>query len=486
MLRAFVPAVIVLAVLPGVAPAGIRIPALPRNALDPAAARGPRNPTFDRSLVAVSLEPHAGCLDAAGPLRLTVAVVNLSPGPVAVDWSDVMGHVSLTPVGPGRATPRPAAPPKPGEQVGPRRTATLTVDLKDWFHVTGPSVYRLDYARPLPDGRVHVCDPVYFLVEDFADIDRWARARWPQDPETREGAAALLKANPLFATGVVRPGWTDREGPDRVPVPWAAPLAAARKAWCLDGGVLWETKTVPGLFARSAAVSGGFDVPDTREDGAPGLSLVHALAGRALHPHYTKLAPADQLEVAVGLAAAKDRSLREFAIMALGCWADGPEAARVLVRLADDLDPAVAAHAITYTAKFQKDPLVARLLRRKLAGPDGRVSLAAAIRLCFGGDAAGFPVLLRLTRHTDDLVRIQAIAMLVDRTVYGYDKAKAEAALIERLGAETESRFIQRALESLGSYHSDRVQAAVRPFLTHSDPLVRMRAEFTLKQSAAK
>jgi HEAT repeat protein len=165
---------------------------------------------------------------------------------------------------------------------------------------------------------------------------------------------------------------------------------------------------------------------------------------------------------------------------------DEPDAAGVLVRLADDPDPVVAAKAIDSIGTYHEDPLVARLLRRKLSGPDGRVSLAAATTLCFGRDAAGFPVLLRLTRHPDDLVRLQAIAMLVDRTVYSYDPAKAEAALLERLGAEKEPRLIQRTLESLGSYQSDRVRAAVRPFLEHPDPIVRKRAAFTLEQSAGK
>jgi hypothetical protein len=476
--------------LTGLVPGGIRIPDTPRNVSDPSNAPGRWNPQFDGTLLAVSLEPHAGCLDVAGPLRLTVAVVNFSSGPIIVEWDDVLSHVSLTPVGPGRVSCRPAAPLRKRERVETRKSVVLEVDLKDWFELTGPSVYRLDYARPLPDGRVHVCDPVYFIVEDFADIDRWARDRWPKDPKIRERAVALLKANPLFAFGVKRLSWRDEFDSPTVPVPWAATLAAARKAWGLDESE-WDMKklpptTVPALLNRSAALSGGFAVPFEGSDDSKGLPPVRALAARALHPHSTRLAPDERMEVAVELAAAKDRSLRELATMAIGSWTDGPDAARVLIRLADDPDSTVAAMAIASVGKYQKDPLVTRLLRRKLSSLDGQVSLAAALRLCFGDDAAGFPVLIRLTQHPDDSVRIQAIAMLGDNTVFEYDKAKAEAALLERLGIEKESRFIQQTLESLGSFQSDRVRIAILPFLTHHHPLVRSRAVHTLKQVEGK
>lgn len=435
-----------------------RIPATPENVFDPLAPAARWHEAFAPKLGAVSLEPHAGCLDGAGPLPLTVAVYNPSGGPLTVDWDDLLAHVTLTPVGPGRVTARPAEKRGRTAVVPAGETAVLTVDLRERYTPAGGSVYRLDYAKPLPDGRLHVCSPTHFLVEDFAALGRWAAARWPADAAARAQAVELARINPLFAAGVVRPMWYDwHQTPPAVP--WADSLAAARRAWSDFDRLPWDKPALPpavavGLFERAAEVSGGFAVSERSSVGEEGTPPVYSLAWRTIHPHTTDLSAADRRAVAVLLTAAKPRQLREFGIMALGSWDQSPEGGRVLLALADDPDPRVARKAVDYIGPYTADPQVVGTLRRKLADPDGRVAVAAACKLCFSkaADGTGLPVILRLTRHPDPGVRREAAGALISEEVYRHGLERAKAVVAGRLAVETDSGTVSALRQAAENY----------------------------------
>ena len=467
------------------------VDALPMpNVSDP--ARPGDRVTWDDALPFVWLEPHAGCLDAAGRLPVTLVAVNRSDKPQSVDWAAVAAGLRLRAVGPGRVRPAAVPPTLRAGYLPAWGVSHVTLDLKTCFDLTGGSVYELSAARPLPDGRLHLAQPVWFLVEDAAALDA-AVAGVPAGP-ARDTARALLACNPSFASAAAGPKGSGRGYASITP---AAPLPAERTGFRWDAGQkraaeTWEAgmarlltadagpaeaRAVDAILDRTLAVSGGL----RRPPGHPFSRLLALLTKR----------PAGERERAdLKLVRCHDRAIAGHALLRLaeatGDAAPGatPGAAAVeaLLAVADGDDPELADEALGRVAPHLPPAVAAAVLRRRLADPEPRRVLQAAILTCYhDGDWSGFPLLLRFARSPDPKLRLDAIAQLVDCRFAGR-AADALPVLLAEIEKPLTDEHLHRAIESVATYPGEKTEAVLAAHLTHPNEFVRGRAKLGLER----
>src|SRR5262249_51545657 len=221
---------VVALLLPAPAAAEDYVP--PDNVRDP--ARRSKQTSSDPSLPFIYLEPHDFCYDTARPLPVTLSVVNRSGEQLMIDWGAVVGSLVLEPVGPGRVTPVRNRPAPGSVALASPDLAQVTIDLRDCFKIEGAGVYRLSYARPLEDGRVHIAAPVRFVIEDDAAVDQLAAAL--DAGPARDTFAALLKDSRVVAAGggAKTYGWDAGQGgtrPQMLRGQWDKTLPAAQQSW---------------------------------------------------------------------------------------------------------------------------------------------------------------------------------------------------------------------------------------------------------------
>ena len=219
----------VVILLPSVAAAEIYLP--------PAHVRDPAQPTkqgeADTSLPFIYIEPHEACFDKRERQFVTLYAVNRSGKPLNVEWSAIVEALSLEAIGPGLARPWLPRQPFASVEIPDTSLTTLTLNLKKHFDLQGASVYRMSYARPLSDGRIHVATPVSFVVEDVSAIEKLAEGI--DAGEVRNTIVELLKCNPLFASGVGPKtyGWDKQRWSqvEMTSVQWQASVAQATARW---------------------------------------------------------------------------------------------------------------------------------------------------------------------------------------------------------------------------------------------------------------
>jgi len=469
-------AALLVALLPLAAAAAISLPP-PANYRDP--SHKSVLPLSDESLPYVYLEPHDFCFNAAGPLRVTLSVVNRSHKAMAVEWRHVIGGVVLESIGPGRTTPARRTPAPPAAvELAPAGLVQITIDLRDWFAVEGASVYELSYARPLPDGRIHIGEGARFVVEDDAAIDKLAAAL--DAGPVRDTVLALLKDNTVFAVGgghKKMDGWDWSFGRARPVMPggtWDKPLDAAKKAWAKEIERL-TSKDAPAGSARAVAAIIDrllFLSDDLRAD--PGTDHTRSISGWVM-----SLPPNDSERLHLRLLRSRSPSVVKWNIGLLGVRAFDAALAE-LFRIGDGPNRELASEALSELSNYDPDPRIAAYLRRKMTDDDPAVALHAAIISCYSGDASGGGVVVRCMSSDDPKLRMEAIAQVVDEKRFRPHRDAIVRALLAELKAPTSDAHLERAIESLGSYPTDEVMKAVTPFVTHKHKLVAGRAQMTV------
>ena len=467
-------AALLVALLPPTAAAEISFP--PANYRDP--AHKSVLPLSDESLPYVYLEPHDFCFDAAGPLRVTLSVVNRSHKAMAVEWRHVIGGLVLESIGPGRATPAGRTPAPPAAvELAPAGLAQITIDLRDWFAVEGAGVYELSYARPLPDGCIHIGEGARFVVEDDAAIHKLAAAL--DAGPVRDTVVALLKDNTVFAGGGGHnklDGWDWHFGRARPAMPggkWDKPLDAAKQTWA-KGIERLMSKDAPAGSARGVAAIVDrllFLSDDFRSD--PGTDSTRTIVGWVMS---IPLKDAERLHLR--FLRSPSPSVVKWSIRMLGVRTFEAALAE-LFRIGDGPNRELASEALSELSNYKPDPRIAAYLRRKMTDDDRTVALRAAIISCYSGDASGGGVVVRCLASDDPKLRMRAIAQVGDEKYYRPHRDAIVKALLAELKSPTSDAHLERAIESLGSYPTDEVLKAVTPFLTHKDALVAERAKLT-------
>ena len=153
-----------------------------------------------------------------------------------------------------------------------------------------------------------------------------------------------------------------------------------------------------------------------------------------------------------------------------------------MFRIGDGPNLALAEEAIGSLSSYAPDPRIAQYLRRKMTDDDRGVALRAAIVSCYSGDASGGTLVLRCMKSDDPALRLKAIAQVVDDDHFRPHHAAIVLALLDELKDPTSDAHLERAIESLEAYPSDKVLAAVTPFLTHQNLQVAQRARMTLSE----
>lgn len=440
----------------------------PNNVKDPFKPATDRR-QVDSSLPFLYLEPHDVCFDAAKPIPVTIYAVNRSAAAIRLDWRAIVESLTLDPVGPGSVTVGGRLPFDP-VNLKPNDFAKITLDLRERFAPAGGSVYRLSYARPLDDGRLHVAGAAQFVVEDFAAVDKLAAAL--EAGAGRNTVTELLKRNAFFAFGGTPKtyGWdveTWHNRPEMLATRWDEPLRAADKLWreglvrLTDGG--GHPRAAMALLDRLLALSDNFR-------GTPGLSLREWFD----HNVETGLDATVRERFHLKMAATRDPSTVARAVNRLtGIRSNAARDA--LIRVADGPDSHLAADAISCLSSFRRDAQITQFLRRKMTDPDPNLALEAAIASCYAGDSSGFPLLLRAARSGTGALRLKAIAQLGD-TIFRPYRDKVVPVLLDELKGPTSPEHLEQALESLATYPTRKVQDAVKPFMTHANPQVSERA----------
>lgn len=457
---------------------------MPRLYTPPANVRDPsRQATVkrcDRSLPFIYLEPHDFCYDVARPLTVSLSAVNRSKKPQGIDWRAVCGSLVLEPVGSGRVTPLRNRPMPESVLLASMDLAQVTIDLREWFHIEDVGVYRLSYARPLEDGRIHIAAPAQFVIEDDAAVDKLA-AELDAGP-VRETFAVLLKDNAVFAAGGLPKTsdwdvmeWDDR--PQMLHAPWDEALGAARQSG-REGVERLTEKALPVgrnrvlemLIDRLLQLSDGFraDPPYDFVNHLDAL-IVDCLPPKDQERLYLKLVRSHSQYV-VSRSVNRLMSLRSEAAL------------DELFRIGDGPNRALAEKAIGSLSSYAPDPRIAQYLRRKMTDDDRGVALRAAIVSCYSGDASGGTLVLRCMKSDDPALRLKAIAQVVDDDHFHPHHAAIVLALLDELKDPTSDAHLERAIESLEAYPSDKVLAAVTPFLTHQNLQVAQRARMTLSE----
>lgn len=450
----------------------------PVNVRDP--SQQAKAQACDRSLPLIYLEPHDFCYDIARPVAVTLSAVNRSKKPQSIDWRAICGSLVLEPVGSGRVTPVRNRPTPKSVPLASMDLAQVTIDLWEWFQMEGAGAYRLSYARPLEDGRIHIAAPAQFVIEDDAAVEKLA-AELDAGP-VRETFAVLLKDNPVFAAGglpktygwdVVR--WGGR--PQMLHSPWDEALQAARQKW-REGIERLTEKTLPAdgnraletLIERLLQLSDGF-----RAD--PGSDFVNHLDARVAdclpamdrERLYLKLVRSHS-QYFVSRSVIRLMSLRSKAAL------------DDLFRIGDGPNRALAEEAIGSLSSYAPDPRIAQYLRRKMTDDDRGLALRAAIVSCYSGDASGGALVVRCMKSDDPALRLKAIAKVVDNDHFRPHRATIVRALLEELNDPTSDAHLERAIHSLEAYPSGEVLLAVKPFLRHQNPHVAQRARMTVSE----
>jgi hypothetical protein len=468
--------------LPATAAAEVYTP--PANARDP--SRQATVPCCDRSLPFLYLEPHDFCYDIARPLAVTLSAVNRSELPLSlekpqsIDWRAICGSLVLEPVGSGRVTPVRNRPTPKSVPLASMDLAQVTIDLREWFQIEGVGVYRLSYARPLEDGRIHIAAPARFVIEDDAAVEKLA-AELDGGP-VRETFAVLLKDNPVFAAGGLPKtcGWDVmawRGRPRMLHVPWDEALQAARQKW-REGIEQLTEKTLPAdgnraletLIERLLQLSDGF-----RAD--PACDFVNHLDARVTDC----VPPKEQERLYLTLIRSHSRFVVSRSIsrlMSLRSQAAVDE----LLRIGDGPDRTLAEEAIGALSSYAPDRRIAQYLRRKMTDDDRGLAIEAAIVSCYSGDASGGALVVRCMNSDDPALRLTAIAQVVDDDHFRPHRAAIVGALLDELKDPTSDAHLERAIESLEAYPSDEVLAGVKPFLRHQNPQVVQRARMTVSE----
>jgi hypothetical protein len=472
----------ILLALPAAAQAEIYVP--PQNVIDPLKPGVMRLDQSDDALPYIYLEPHDFCYDLAKPLRVTVFAVNRSREKMTVNWPEVVGSLVLEARGPGQAVPRKGADrPRERVEVAPRSVASLTVDLHQLYEVRGESVYRLQYVRPLADGRTHLSSPVQFLVEDDQAINRFVGAIWPDDNHVpaRAVVAELLRDNPLFARGgeLKTYGWDAMEWRDHQEmhtVTWDKPLRDALAFWRSRLFTLAETEKLEdqvkawhALTDRLIFLSDGLSAPVDASH-PPGSILMRP---REQWPRE------ERVRFDLKLARTRAPDIVRASVGRLSAT-ESAEALPLIIRLADGPDKRLAEEALSCLSNYDPHPQIAAFLRRKMTDPDPNLALEAAIIACYSGDGSGFPVLFRHVRHPDPALRLKAVAQLGDASRFRRYAGRVVPELLELLQDEKDPAVLERVIESLGGYPSKQTFDAVAPFLKHLHEQVRTRAQLII------
>ena len=467
---------VVALLLPAAAAAEVYTP--PANARDP--SRQATVQCCDRSLPFIYLEPHDFCYDIARPLAVALSAVNRSKKPQSIDWRAICGSLVLEPVGSGRVTPVRDRPTPESVPLASMDLAQVTIDLREWFQIEGVGVYRLSYARPLEDGRIHIAAPAQFVIEDDAAVEKLA-AELDAGP-VRENFAVLLKDNPVFAaSGLPKTyGWDRQEWgsrPQMLHSPWDEALQAARETW-REGIERLTEKTLPAdgnraletLIERLLQLSDGF-----RAD--PGNDFVNHLDVRVTDC----LPPKDQERLYLTLIRSHSRFVVSRSVNRLMSLRS-KAALDDLFRIGDGPDRTLAEEAIGALSSYAPDRRIAQYLRRKMTDDDRGLALEAAIVSCYSGDASGGALVVRCMKSDDPALRLKAIAQVVDNDHFRPHRAAIVRVLLDELKAPTSDAHLERAIESLEAYPSDEVLAGVTPFLTHGNPHVAQRARMTVSE----
>jgi hypothetical protein len=319
------------------------------------------------------------------------------------------------------------------------------------------------------------------VIEDFRAIDRLTADAWPKNGPARQIVAELLKTNPVFALGVAsklsgdgRLFWRGR--PEMLTEKWDAPLAAARKRWEAEEAQAWDEGVPPSgpwvrcvIRDRLLALSNGLGCPRA-EDFFLRLPNQNS-AGR---DEVARFFPP--------LLRCRDRRLvRQSASLLMHARVE--EAVDEVCRIADGPDRELADDALSALSNLAPNSRATAFLRRKMTDADPQLALSAAVVSCYSGDGSGLAFMLRCARHPDPKVRLEAAAMLggvsqVRRT------DRIQPLLLERLGAESDPAVLERVIESLGVFTDPKVLEAIRPFLSHSDERVRVRAKLVSEHVA--
>jgi hypothetical protein len=447
----------------------------PDNVKDP--ARPSKGCQADSSLPFIYLEPHDCCPDLGGPIPVTLYAVNESEKTLNADWPAIVESLVLEPIGPGQVRPLGKRAVGKSAEIQRGSLVSFTVDLRDRFEIRGASVYRLVYARPLEDGRVHIATPVQFVIEDGRDIDKRAEAL--EAGPARDTFAALLKANPLFAEGVVPTlHWWNRFDPPKHPElfegRWEKSYQAASIRWREGIKRLMEkpppighVRAYEALLDRLMFLSDGFRCTPS------------SIFLDILDKGENNLSEKDQ--DAISLKLVKSRS-SDMVFRSMNRLMDlkNPAVLDTFLAIADSPDKRLANKALDSLSNYSRNEKITVFLRRKMADPDSSLALNAAIVSCYSGDWSGFPLMLRCARSEDAALRLQAISQFVDSQFRGYS-AKIVPVLLEELQKPTSDDHLERAIDSLSAYPSDKVLDAVTPFLKHKNTQVSTRAKLTIE-----
>ena len=471
-----VSALVVTLLLPVSSAAEVYTP--PNNVRDP--SRQAKVQWCDRSLPFIYLEPHDFCYDIARPLTVSLSAVNRSGKPQTIDWLAICGSVVLEPVGSGRVTPVRNLPTPESVPLASKDLAQVTIDLREWFQIEGTGVYRLSYARPLEDGRIHIATPARFVIEDDDAVEKLA-AELDAGP-VRETFAVLLKDNPVFAAGALPKtyGWDRVEWggrPQMLHSPWDEALQAASQKW-REGIERLTEKTLPAggnraletLIDRLLQLSDGFRVD-------PGYDFVDHLDARVT----ACLPPKGQERLYLTLVRSHSRFVVSRSVnrlMSLRSEAALDE----LFRIGDGPDRTLAKEAIGALSSYATDRRISQYLQHKMTDDDRGLALRAAIVSCYSGDASGGALVVRCMKSDDPALRLEAIAQVVAADHFRPHHAAIVRALLEELKQPTSDAHLERAIESLEAYPSAEVLAAVKPFLTHQNPQVVQRTRMTVSE----
>jgi len=151
-----------------------------------------------------------------------------------------------------------------------------------------------------------------------------------------------------------------------------------------------------------------------------------------------------------------------------------------LMEIAEGPDREVAMAALSRMSSLPARLEMTEFLRKKMGDPDPHVALKAAIVTCYSADWSGFEKLLAHATHEDPKLRLAAIAQLGDSQFLRH-RDRIVPKLLDRLGKETDPALLERAIESLGTYRSKEVLAAVEPYLKHENKSIRTRTELVVR-----
>lgn len=467
------------ALLAGVASVYAEPEGLPQNIIDPNLPIDTRATQVDASLPFIHLEPHDFCFDVNEPVLVTIYAINLSKGRLTIDWDAIARGLVFESLRAGTSNPqKDVAPIMAKSEIERFTLASHTVDLKSYFEIKVPSVYRLQYIQPLKDGRLHFCNPVQFIIEDDAEVDRLVSTTWPEEHAIRPIIAELLKANPLFVkgNGPKTYGWDDLnpEGnPERRTAKWDKAFHSAAK--------LWQNK-LPRISDEIAQ--------------ADRIRAMNVILDRSmlLSNKFASLLPSDINFISKVLRPEQDWPRGEQVRFLLklmesrDSWVVGnsmngvsgytirsQETVPALIKIADGTDKKLASKALSCLGNYDRDATIIAFLRRKMTDSDQELALHAAITTCYSGDWSGFPMLLRYVSHESPKLREQAIAQLGDPRFRRYQD-QVVPLILKRLSAEKDASLIERSIETLGSYPSKETLTAIAPFQKHENKQVRLRA----------